>query len=328
LIGRGHNMRNAKFRYNPETCQYEPVTLKVKNIIVYCLGLLVVSAVLLSGFILLYDRLTLSDAEAALRKENEILNKHQFILTAQLSEVEETLNGLKASDDTLNQKLFEETSLSIKTSSLNKQSILLADANDFTTILNNLREQSDKLNHQSAASNEQFSAIKITKNDVKILNALPTLQPITNTNLDLLVSGFGIRINPFHKGKYKHPGIDFAATRGTEVYATAPGKIIDINKSDLQAGYGNSIDVDHGHGFITRYAHLEEINVRPGQQVTKGTKIGTVGNSGGSIAPHLHYEVIFNNENVDPLNYMIEGLSSHEYNKMVTLSKKQNQSLD
>jgi murein DD-endopeptidase MepM/ murein hydrolase activator NlpD len=328
LIGQGHNMRNTKFRYNPETCQYEPVTLKVRSIIVYCLGLLMMSAVLLSGFILLYDRLTVSDAEAALRKENETLNKHQFILAGQLFEVEETLNNLKISDESLNQKLFEETTLSTKTSTINKKSILLADAGDFSNILKNLQDRSNKLNDRSSASNEQFSSIKITKNDVKILNALPTLQPITNTNLDLLVSGFGIRINPFHKGKYKHPGIDFAATRGTEVYATAPGKIIDINKSDLQAGYGNSIDIDHGHGFITRYAHLEEINVRSGQQVTKGMKIGTVGNSGGSIAPHLHYEVILNNENVDPLNYMIEGLNSQEYSKLFKLSKKQNQSLD
>jgi murein DD-endopeptidase MepM/ murein hydrolase activator NlpD len=286
------------------------------------------SVMLLSGFILLYDRLTISDAEAALRKENEILNKHQFILTGQLSEVEQTLNDLKAADEDLNQKLFEETSLSTEPSAINKKSILLADARDFSNILKQLQDRSSKLNVRSFASNEQFSSIKITKNDVKVLNALPTLQPITNTDLDLLVSGFGIRINPFHKGKYKHPGIDFAATRGTEVYATAPGKIVDINKSDLQAGYGNSIDIDHGHGFITRYAHLEEIDVRFGQQVTKGMRIGTVGNSGGSIAPHLHYEVILNSENVDPLNYMIEGLSSYEYNKLFTLSKKQNQSLD
>jgi murein DD-endopeptidase MepM/ murein hydrolase activator NlpD len=143
-----------------------------------------------------------------------------------------------------------------------------------------------------------------------------------------LVSGFGTRINPFHKGKYKHPGIDFAAPRGTAVVAAAGGRVIDINKSDLQAGYGNSVDIDHGHGFITRYAHLETITVKQGERVAKKVVIGTVGNSGGSIAPHLHYEVIYEGEPVNPLKYMIEGLNSYDYSRLNALNNKQNQSLD
>jgi murein DD-endopeptidase MepM/ murein hydrolase activator NlpD len=321
-------MRSPKFHYNKEKCQYEPARVNVRGIIVYCLGILVVSGLLFSGVMVLYDRLTVTAVEANLRKENDILQKHQVLLNDQLSEVETTLGELKSKDESLYQKLFEENSSGTKKTAVNKKAILLADAAEFTDILKDITQQSAQLHDQSSASNAQFDNISISKSEVKILNALPTRQPITNTNLDLLVSGFGIRINPFHKGKYKHPGIDFAAARGTEVYASAPGQVIDINKSDLQAGYGNSIDIDHGHGFITRYAHLEEIVVRQGQKINKGMKIGTVGNSGGSIAPHLHYEVIHDDENVDPLNYMIEGLSSHDYNKLMQLGKKQNQSLD
>jgi murein DD-endopeptidase MepM/ murein hydrolase activator NlpD len=321
-------MRSSKFYYNLKTCQYEPVPLNIRGIIVYCLGVLMVGSFFFTGFTILYDRLTVTATEAALRKENDVMDKHQILLTSQLQEVETTLADLKSKDESLYQKLFEETTSPEKKTKDARRNILLADASEFTSMLKEVDDQSEQLYSQSSASNTKFNRLSISKEDAKILNALPTLQPITNTNLDLLVSGFGVRINPFHKGKYKHPGIDFAAARGTEVYATAPGKIVDINKSDLQAGYGNSVDIDHGHGFVTRYAHLEEINVRAGQNVSKGMKIGTVGNSGGSIAPHLHYEVIHQGENVDPLNYMIEGLSPQDYNLLMQLGKKQNQSLD
>jgi murein DD-endopeptidase MepM/ murein hydrolase activator NlpD len=321
-------MRSPKYYYNLKTCQYERVPLNVRGIVMYCLGVLMVGCIFFTGFTILYDRFTVTATEATLRKENDIMDKHQILLTSQLQEVENTLADLKSKDESLYQKLFEETSSPEKKSKDYKRNILLADAMEFTEMLKEVDDHSAQLYHQSSASNTKFNRLSITKEDVKILNALPTLQPITNTNLDLLVSGFGVRINPFHKGKYKHPGIDFAAARGTDVFATAPGKVIDINRSDLQAGYGNSIDIDHGHGFVTRYAHLEEINVRQGQNVTKGMMIGTVGNSGGSIAPHLHYEVIHDGENVDPLNYMIEGLSPQDYNLLMQLGKKQNQSLD
>ena len=110
--------------------------------------------------------------------------------------------------------------------------------------------------------------------------------------------------------------------------ATAPGKVIAVNRTKLQAGYGNYIDIDHGRGIVTRYAHLESVQVRQGQRVRKAMVIGTIGSSGGSIAPHLHYEVIRDGEPVNPIRYIIEGLSSDEHDTLLNLSRKQNQSLD
>jgi murein DD-endopeptidase MepM/ murein hydrolase activator NlpD len=137
-----------------------------------------------------------------------------------------------------------------------------------------------------------------------------------------------MRVNPFHKGLYEHPGVDIAMPRGSAVIATASGTVIEICKSTVQAGYGNYIEIDHGNGFITRYAHLEDVQVKYRQKITKGSVIATVGNSGGSIAPHLHYEIIRDGITVDPVHYMIEGLSSHEHHQLKLISQKQNQSLD
>jgi murein DD-endopeptidase MepM/ murein hydrolase activator NlpD len=323
-------MRNTAYRYNPETCQYEHASLRVKDFISYCLGVLIVAALLCFGLIIAYDRFTETELETTLRKENRALDKHQVLLVNHLSTVESTLGKLKEKDQSIYQKLFEETSVEISSaSSADKKAVLLADASDFNKMLNDLTVKSEDVYDRSLRTNEYFNGrMRISKKDQIILNSIPTLQPIANPNLDLLVSGYGTRINPFHKGKYKHPGIDFAAPRGTEVFAAATGSVIHINRSNLQAGYGNSIDIDHGNGFVTRYSHLEEITVNAGQRITKGMIIGTVGNSGGSIAPHVHYEVILHGDTVDPMAYMIEGLDSHAYNRLTSLSKKQNQSLD
>jgi len=322
-------MRHTAYRYNPKTCQYEHASLRIKDVIGYCLGILITAALLCFGLIVTYDRFTESETEATLRKENRALNKHQAVLVSQLSALEYTLGKLKEKDQTLHQTLFEESSPENHSSSSLKKSILLADAADFTAMLDDLTVRSQDMHSRSSAVNSQFSErMHISKEDMTVLNSMPTLQPVANANLDLLVSGYGIRINPFHKGKYMHPGIDFAAPRGAEVFATSDGHVTGIHRSNLQAGYGNSIDIDHGHGFVTRYAHLEEITVKAGQRVTKGMAIGTVGSSGGSIAPHLHYEIIVHGETADPMAYMFEGLNSDAYNRLTSLGKKQNQSLD
>jgi murein DD-endopeptidase MepM/ murein hydrolase activator NlpD len=160
------------------------------------------------------------------------------------------------------------------------------------------------------------------------LKHLPSISPIPEIEADKLVSGFGKRINPFHKGIYQHDGIDFAMPAGTTVVATAPGTILRANTSNQVAGFGNYVEIDHGNGIITRYAHLADLNVRYGQSVAKGQKIGTVGSSGGSIAPHLHYEVIRGGVNVNPVHYVVGTYSSTFYNNLVQASEKRNQSLD
>ncbi|MBK8290924.1 MAG: M23 family metallopeptidase [Flammeovirgaceae bacterium] len=136
-----------------------------------------------------------------------------------------------------------------------------------------------------------------------------------------LVSGYGIRINPFHKGNYHHDGVDISSARGTVVTATAEGQVTIVKRSDLVAGYGNYLEVDHGDGYVTRYSHLEEIVVRQGQTVKKGQSIGIVGSSGGSIAPHLHYEVIKNGNNLNPIDFFMEGIASGQYEALVNFRK-------
>ena len=142
----------------------------------------------------------------------------------------------------------------------------------------------------------------------------------------MLMSGFGYRIHPIHKIRKMHAGIDFGADTGTPIMATGDGHIEKIIKK--RTGYGKHIIINHGYGYKTLYAHMSAIDVRTGQKVKKGEQIGKVGNTGTSTAPHLHYEVIYKGKKINPIHYVIDGLSPEEYEDLVNQAKISNQSFD
>lgn len=323
-------MGKSKYYYNPETCQYERARPTFPTVMLYGSGVIAVASLMFAGLVFIADKLVVTDHERYLLYENEALATHKIVLASRLGEVESTIDDLHQKDIMIHEKLFEvKPQVVAQTKGRDHNAILSADAGEFNTQLAKLQETVSRLKSGSVRVNHAFGH-RFSKSEVggEDLHSFPTLQPIVNSNLDFIVSGFGIRINPFHKGRYKHPGIDFAAPRGTVVVATAPGKITIAKHSKLQAGYGTYIEIKHSNGLKTRYAHLEDIQVREGESVAKGQPIGTVGNTGGSIAPHLHYEIIRGKEHIDPMVYMVEGLSSKDYNRLAAISSVQNQSLD
>jgi murein DD-endopeptidase MepM/ murein hydrolase activator NlpD len=123
-----------------------------------------------------------------------------------------------------------------------------------------------------------------------------------------------------------HTGIDFTAPAGTAIQVTGNGKVVEVKRES--GGYGLHVVVDHGFGYQTLYAHMKTTDVKVGQKVTRGQKIGTIGNSGTSTAPHLHYEVIYKGQKVNPIHYVIDGLSLEEYKELVEAASATNMSFD
>lgn len=130
---------------------------------------------------------------------------------------------------------------------------------------------------------------------------LPLARPTTDTRQ---TSGFGVRVDPFTRRAAFHTGLDFAGARMTPVKATAPGK---VSFTGVRTGYGNTVEVDHGGGFKTRYAHLASIGVRPGQQVAAGARLGGMGSTGRSTGTHLHYEVWVGGKVQNPARFVRAG---------------------
>ena len=193
-------------------------------------------------------------------------------------------------------------------------------------VIVNTFQRIDQLNRQLYIQTKSYDdLLGMAEDKSEILASIPAIQPVSNKELRRLASGFGMRVHPIYKVKMMHPGIDFSAPQGTPVYATGSGKVSQTKSSFT--GYGNQIIIDHGYGYLSRYAHLQEFNVKAGQTVERGQCIGYVGNTGTSTAPHLHYEVFKDDERVNPIHYFYQDISAEEYEILVQLASIENQSL-
>jgi murein DD-endopeptidase MepM/ murein hydrolase activator NlpD len=133
---------------------------------------------------------------------------------------------------------------------------------------------------------------------------IPTKQPV---NEGYIGSGFGWRVDPFNRSSAMHQGLDFVAPPGTPIMAAAGGLVI---FAEYHPAYGNSIDIDHGGGLVTRYAHAQTLSVKAGDIVKPGQLIAAVGTTGRSTGPHLHFEVLVDNNPQDPAKFLAAGQSA------------------
>lgn len=127
---------------------------------------------------------------------------------------------------------------------------------------------------------------------------LPSYMPVEGANM---TSNFGYRIDPFNGSQSMHDGVDFSAPTGTLIQASASGKVV---KAETEAGYGTHVDVDHGNGLVTRYAHASRLLVKEGDLVVRGQSLAEVGSTGRSTAPHLHFEVRLNGVPQNPAKFL------------------------
>jgi murein DD-endopeptidase MepM/ murein hydrolase activator NlpD len=166
--------------------------------------------------------------------------------------------------------------------------------------LSGLNEDVDRLLRQLELQRHSFGEIlKHLKGRSDELAHIPSIRPV---DIGYISSYFGKRRDPFTGRISRHEGLDFSARRGSKVYATADGTVC---HAKYDRGYGYTIEIDHGNGIITKYAHNDKLLVRKGQGVKRGDVIAYLGNSGRSTAPHLHYEVRVNGVAKNPLNYVL-----------------------
>jgi murein DD-endopeptidase MepM/ murein hydrolase activator NlpD len=319
-------MLSATYRYDPKTCRYELTRPSWFNRAFYLSALLTTAMLMCIGLLVIHDLLHDSEAEKLLRKENVALRINSSILTAQLENIENTLGLIQEKDNALHQKFFASVlSAAVpRESGKGKQHILLADANALQDFVEDLNTKTDGVLLKASRVRRKATEKRFDGDYTNI----PTIAPVETFEPASLLSGFGMRINPYHKGLYQHQGIDIAVPRGTAVVSVAAGRVITVKNSSLQAGYGNYVEVDHGNGFVSRYAHLEEMKVKKCAHVEKGFVIGTTGNSGGSVAPHLHFEILRDGKNINPAQFILEHLNSDEHEQVLLASNEQNQSLD
>lgn len=149
---------------------------------------------------------------------------------------------------------------------------------------------------------DKVSRLYQTVDDVayyrEVLDYVPLGKPVWSLWVS---SSYGTRSDPFKKTKAYHKGIDFAGRTGNKIRVMAKGK---VTKSEYSTSYGNLVVIDHGNGFVTKYAHMNKAYVQKGQYVENGDAIGEVGSTGRSTGPHLHYEILYQGKDVDPMPFV------------------------
>ncbi len=163
-----------------------------------------------------------------------------------------------------------------------------------------LQRDLDRLSAESEAERQLQQHLAAFLHDRRsILAATPSIWPVHGW----VTSGYGLRISPFSKRRRFHAGVDISTRRGTPIVAPAAGVVTFAGR---EGSFGRMVAINHGRGIVTRYAHLDKIKVKVGQKVARGEVIATVGNTGRSTGPHLHYEVLLSGVPTNPMYYILD----------------------
>jgi murein DD-endopeptidase MepM/ murein hydrolase activator NlpD len=325
-------MKREKFVFNKYTLSYEKVQISLKTKV--SRGFAVFSAIVVFFFFSMFISQYLFDSpkETVLRHELQQMQSVVADLNKELDVMHKGIDNIVARDNGIRAihelEPLDQNLLNAGVGGRDKYSGYqnLSDRE----LLQKAQDKISKLKNKIALSTESHNAIieEFERKEDR-MHAIPSLLPVREDMLNKdknLMSGFGPRLHPVYKIWKMHTGMDFGARQGTPIYATGKGTVVRLENS--ATGYGRNIIISHGYGFETLYAHMESIHVKEGQSIIRGQQIGTVGSTGTSTAPHLHYEVIKNSEKVNPMPYCLDGLSPEQYQDIIERVAQSSQSFE
>ena len=326
-------MAKKKYKFNPNTLSYERVGISTKEkltkILTYFASSFATALLMVVVFLNMYE----TPKTKALERENKRLLTQYELMSKDLDKIDKVLAELQQRDDNIYRVIFEAEPIpsSVRKAGFggtNKYSEL-EDLNNSELIISTAKKLDMIAKEAYIQSKSYDEVLKLALNKEEMLASIPAIQPVANKNLKRTASGWGYRMHPIYKVRKMHYGMDFTAPTGTPVYATGDGKVLEVSGSSRsRVGFGLVIKIDHGFGYETLYGHLSAFNVKRGQQVKRGDVIGYVGNTGGSTAPHLHYEVHKSGRAVNPAYFYYKDLTPQEYDKMIAISSNIGQTLD
>jgi murein DD-endopeptidase MepM/ murein hydrolase activator NlpD len=325
--------RKEKFVYNIHTLTYEKVVIPLKTRIWQIFGFF--SVVLVTSFALLALFYTLfpSPREKELLREIDQMENKFTQINGQVEVMSKVLDNIQDRDAAVHRSVFgmdpiDQDVWNAGVGGHNPHPELSAFKYGGDEIKHCLTRV-DLLSRQIALQSKSLDTIQeLANNQQQMLASLPSIKPVREDRLQKVMStlsGFGYRIHPVYKIKKFHAGVDFPARVGTPIQCPGDGVVVETG---WHQGYGNCVKISHGYGYETLYGHMNRINVKQGQRIKKGEKIGEVGDTGLSTAPHLHYEVHYKGNPINPINFCMDNLTPQEYQQLVNSANIANQSLD
>ncbi|MDR1227044.1 MAG: M23 family metallopeptidase [Prevotellaceae bacterium] len=314
-----------RFKFNHETLSFDEVRHSVLSVLRKTVLYIFVSALFLIGYYFIFAQFFSTPKEKKLEETNKTLSKNLAQINQRYDQLDEVMNSISQRDVNIYRRIFEVDPPNLKTGAEEFNTEIIENESNMRLT----RHTTKGINELSKEVARQTTLLKqivdVSKKNPS-LTALPAIQPVDNKDLRRTAATYGMRIHPFYKVLKMHTGVDFAAPLGSNVYATGSGKVVKISNSPRNTGI--SITIDHSNGYKTCYNHLLKTLMREGQSVKRGDVIAMVGNSGRSVAPHLHYEVWYRDQLTNPLHYFFKDLTPAEYQRIKELAANKGQSLD
>ena len=295
--------------------------------------ILLVSLSVLGGaflFAVLLFTFLKSPKEKAQARELEYMKLKYEILNDRLNDMEALVTDMEQRDNDLYRVMFEADPIP---SQVRRSGFTDADRYadmygymNSDLVVNAARKLdviASQLYNQSVSYDSLYA---MARNKSDMLAHIPSIFPLKETDLKYISSYFGYRPDPIYKVEKFHSGIDLTAPLDAEAYATGDGVVIDAQSNEW--GYGNMVVIDHGYGYKTRYAHLNGFAVQKGQKVKRGQVVGYIGATGKATGVHLHYEVLKNDKQIDPINFLYGDLSPDQYSRAMQLSTLPTETMD
>ena len=311
--------RQIRYRYNEQTQSYEIDRRSARATLYKTGGVLIAGLVCFLVYFFCFSEGMGFDTPKALwlERRNSNLAEQISLLEARAQSQDAILLDLSLRDNLVYRPVFgmEEIPREQREAGLGGEE-RYADylGLDHMALMTSAARMVDGLTRKAYVQSRSFDDVQVYSSRTgDMASCIPSIYPV-NPKTVQITSPFGARFHPVRQQIIFHEGVDLAGPAGQPVYATGDG-VVESTQVNF-SGYGNVIVIDHGFGYKTRYAHLKEINVTAGQVVIRGDKIGTLGSSGLSTGPHLHYEVIYRGVQINPWNYLNPDISPEEYNKM------------
>ena len=313
-------MAGEKYIFNQQTQSYEIDRRSVRAAFYKTGGVLLGGLALFLLYFFVFTRTLGLDTPKTLllERQNRILTEQLALLDGRIDADDQQLQELALRDNLVYRPVFgmEEVPAARREAGLGGEDLYAAFLGlAHQDLMAASAARVDGLMRKAYVQSVSFDEVKVYSSRAgDMASCIPSIYPVNPKNVQI-TSPFGARFHPIRQTIVFHEGIDLAGPAGQPVYATGDGVVesTEVNFS----GYGNVIVIDHGFGYKTRYAHLKEIKVTQGQVVIRGDRIGTLGSSGLSTGPHLHYEVIYRGTQINPWNFLNPDVTPEEYNKLV-----------
>ncbi len=315
-------MAKARYSFNPETLSFETLpTSSLKTKFLRVLLFLVISLALSFLYEHIYTRFFDTPKTIQLKKQySELILQYEF-LQRKIAQSSRDLSEVNLRDNNMYRAVLglPEMTYPVREPDFSSTDWYKQAASDSNTnVVVGASYQLDRLVKRAYLQSKSLDDVAtLSINMEEMAECVPAIQPVDLRKIRN-VGGYGWRVDPVFGDRRHHDGLDFSGDIGLPIYVTGNGKVVKAERNN--GGYGNLVEVDHGFGYTTRYAHLQTILVRPGQRLKRGEKIALLGNTGKSTGPHLHYEVRYMGRPLDPHNFFSSDLTGTEYNKMLQIT--------